>query len=63
MRNLVKNILKYYEKEHYLRPYSERKNFNIETYDLPNNITFEMMIFFRAFYNPDIDELAPFTED
>ena len=54
------NILRYYNKDHFLRPYNQRHQFTVERYQLPQNITFELLLLFRAFYNPDIDELAPF---
>ena len=62
-RKLVENILKYHDKLIFLRPYNERMSFYIDKYQLPKSITFEMLVFFRCFYNPDIDELAPFSAE
>ena len=63
MRTLVKSILQYHQQEKFLRPFHKRKDFSLERHSLPENISFEFYLFFRTFYNPDIDDLAPFSKE
>jgi len=39
----------------FIRPYNKRHDFSWRESGLPEDITMEIYIFYRAFYNPDLE--------
>ena len=39
----------------FVRPYDKRSDFSTRDSGIPEDITFEIYTFFRAFYNPDLE--------